>query len=114
MVEFRKRFSEENMAAILEASIPRTEKNGDDEEYSVPPNRGTLILDAACCPADVAYPQDANLLNQAREKLEQTVDEIGKSTGEKKPRMNRQRARRGFLRILNGICSGVCPVSFAV
>ena len=40
-----------------------------------------------------------NLLNQAREKLEQTVDKICESTGEKKPRMYRKRARRDFLRL---------------
>ena len=40
-----------------------------------------------------------NLLNQVREKLEKTVDEICKSTGEKKPRMYRRRARRDFLRL---------------
>ena len=98
LVEFRKRFSEEDMAAILEASVPTLEKK-DDEEDNDSSNGGTLILDATCCPADISYPQDINLLNQAREKLEQTVDEICKSTGRKKPRMYRQRARRDFLRL---------------
>ena len=28
------------------------------------PNGGTLVLDATCCPAGIAYPQDVNLLNQ--------------------------------------------------
>ena len=99
LVAFRKRFSEEDMAAILEASIPRPEKSGNDEDNDDPPNDGTLVLDATCCPTDIAYPQDVNLLNQAREKLEQTVDEICESTGEKKPRMYRKCARRDFLRL---------------
>lgn len=102
LVAFRKRFSEEDMAAILEASIPqpeRPEKDGDGKDDGDPPNGGTLVLDATCCPADIAYPQDVNLLNQAREKLEQTVDEICESTGQKKPRMYRQCARRDFLRL---------------
>lgn len=86
------------MAAILEASIPRPEADDNDDSNDPPDNGGTLILDATCCPADIAYPQDVNLLNQAREKLEQTVDEICKSSGEKKPRIYRQRARRDFLR----------------
>ena len=98
LVEFRKRFSEEDMAQILEASVPTPEKK-DDGEDNDPSNGGTLILDATCCPADIAYPQDINLLSQVREKLEQTVDEICKSTGRKKPRMYRQRARRDFLRL---------------
>ena len=63
------------------------------------PNGGTLVLDATCCPAGIAYPQDVNLLNQKREKLEKTVDEICESTGEKKPRMYHQLARRDFLRL---------------
>ena len=99
LVAFRKRFSEEDMAAILEASIPRPEKSGNDEDNNDPPNGGTLVLDATCCPTDIAYPEDVNLLNQAREKLEQTVDEICESTGEKKPRMYRKCARRDFLRL---------------
>lgn len=99
---FRKRFSEEDIAAILEASIPQPEKaeeEGNDGDEGEPPNSGTLVLDATCCPADIAYPQDVNLLNQAREKLEKTVDEICENTGENKPRMYRRRARRDFLRL---------------
>ena len=97
LVEFRKRLSGEAIEKILEASIPTAEKQ-EEEDGNDPPNGGTLILDATCCPADIAYPQDVNLLSQAREKLEQTIDEICKSTGRKKPRMYRQRARRDFLR----------------
>ncbi|WP_408635065.1 hypothetical protein [Paenibacillus phocaensis] len=32
------------------------------------PNQGTLLVDATCAPADVAYPTDLNLLNEARDK----------------------------------------------
>lgn len=99
LVAFRKRFSEEDLAAILEASIPETRKEDPDHDDGDPPNSGTLILDATCCPADIAYPQDVHLLNQVREKLEQTVDEICKSACKKKPRMYRQRARRDYLRL---------------
>lgn len=98
LVAFRKRFSEEDMMAILEASIPQSEKREGDDDKD-PPNSGTLVLDATCCPADIAYPQDVDLLNQAREQLENTVDEICKTTGHQKPRMYRQRARRDFLRL---------------
>jgi hypothetical protein len=67
MVAFRKRFSPEDIAAILEATIPKEEgqtkeEGGDGEE---PSNKGTLTLDATCCPADIAYPQDIELLNGA-------------------------------------------------
>ena len=99
LVAFRKRFREEDLTAILEASIPQPEKREDDGDNNDPPNSGTLVLDATCCPADIAYPQDVNLLNQAREKLERTVDEICENTGKKKPRMYRWCARRDFLRL---------------
>ena len=100
LVAFRKRFREEDLAEILEASVPKAEKEKDDDtDDDDLPNGGTLVLDATCCPADIAYPQDVNLLNQAREKLEQTVDEICKATGEQRPRMYRRRARRDFLRL---------------
>ncbi len=101
LVAFRKRFSEEDMAVILDASVPKSdvEKKDDSDDGNDPPNSGTLILDATCCPADIAYPQDVNLLNQAREKLEKTVDELCKQTEQKKPRMYRERARRDFLRL---------------
>ena len=100
LVAFRKRFSEEDLAVILEASVPKAEakeKNSDDRND--PPNSGTLVLDATCCPADIAYPHDIDLLNQAREKAEKTVDELCEMTGRKKPRMYRRRARKDYLRL---------------
>ncbi|QCT00993.1 transposase [Paenibacillus algicola] len=36
-------------------------------------NQGTILVDATCAPADVAYPTDLNLLNEAREKLEAII-----------------------------------------
>ena len=99
LVAFRKRFSEEDLAAILEASVPKAEKKEDTDDRNDPPNSGTLVLDATCCPADIAYPQDINLLNQARENAEKTVDELCKITGRKKPRMYRKRARKDYLRL---------------
>ncbi len=101
LVAFRKRFSEEDMAVILEASVPKSEtaEKDDSDDGNDPPNGGTLVLDATCCPADIAYPQDINLLNQAREKAEKTVDELCEQTGWKKPRMYRKRARKDYLRL---------------
>jgi len=100
LVAFRKRFSEEDMAVLLEASVPKPEENKDDpDDKNDRPNSGTLILDATCCPADIAYPQDADLLNQARENVEKTVDELCKQIGQKKPRIYRKRARKDYLRL---------------
>lgn len=101
LVAFRKRFSEKDLAALLEATVPKAEaeEKDDSDDGKDPPNSGTLVLDATCCPADIAYPQDIDLLNQAREKAEQTVDELCELTGQKKPRMYRKRARKDYLRL---------------
>ncbi len=99
MVEFRKRFSEADIAAIMEMTIPG-KKGGDDDDNGTPPdNHGSLLLDATCCPSDIAYPQDIQLLNEAREKAEQTVDDLCKANRRKKPRMRRKQARRSYLRV---------------
>jgi hypothetical protein len=37
-------------------------------------NRGKLILDASCAPADISYPTDLGLLNQARKHTEIIID----------------------------------------
>ncbi|MFE9277887.1 MULTISPECIES: IS5 family transposase [Paenibacillaceae] len=65
------------------------------------PNQGTLLVDATCAPADVAYPTDLNLLNEAREKLEAIIDTlhepvIGQTA---KPRTYREKARKQFLAV---------------
>lgn len=64
-------------------------------------NEGELLLDATCAPADIAYPTDLSLLNQAREKLEKIIDilhepERGKT---RKPRTYRERARKAYLAV---------------
>ena len=101
LAAFRKRFSEQDLAAILEASVPKTERaeKGDSDDGDDPPNSGTLVLDATCCPVDIAYPQDIDLLNQARKNVEKTVDELCEQTGQKKPRMYRRRARKDYLHL---------------
>lgn len=33
-----------------------------------------MIIDASVAPADIAYPTDLNLLNEAREKLKGIID----------------------------------------
>jgi hypothetical protein len=64
-------------------------------------NEGELLLDATCAPADIAYPTDLSLLNQAREKLEAIIDTLHKADCGKtpKPRTYRQRARKAYLAV---------------
>ena len=110
MVEFRRRFPEEAVAAILEASIPKKKRDddksgkpgnqdGDGTQSGKPKNSGTLLMDATCCPADIAFPQDFQLLNHARELLEDIVREISKAHGWKTPRMYSKIARKSFLNL---------------
>ncbi len=39
-------------------------------------NWGTLIIDASCTPADITYPTDLKLLNEARESTERITDDL--------------------------------------
>ena len=45
-----------------------------EEDTAQGTNKGNLILDATCAPADIKYPTDLNLLNEAREKLDEIID----------------------------------------
>ena len=61
-------------------------------------------MDASCAPADIKFPTDLGLLNQAREKSEQLIDQLhghlrSKSGARKKPRSYRQNARRDYLSV---------------
>lgn len=112
LVEFRKRLTEELLIEInrmvVDASHTDDKDNGTPPpsdgqteeriaEGKAPENVGTLILDATVAPQEVAFPQDINLLNQCREKLEQIIAEACRATGEKKPRMYRDKARQDYL-----------------
>ena len=110
MVVFRKRFPEEAVAAILEASIPKKKREDNDSgkpgdpdsgegQKNEPKNGGTLLMDATCCPADISFPQDFQLLNHARELLEDIVREICKAHGWGTPRMYARTARKVFLNL---------------
>lgn len=108
LVEFRKRLTAEILGdindMILEYNTPDDDDDpngspygGGSNESSSEGNSGTLILDATCAPQNIEYPQDINLLNQSREKLEQMIDEICFSYNLRKPRMYREVARGDYL-----------------
>lgn len=82
---------------MKQAQQSKGEKDDDDEP---PKNSGKLILDATCAPADITFPTDLKILNDARVKSESIIDDLHaplKGT-EKKPRTWRKNARRDFLR----------------
>jgi hypothetical protein len=127
MVDFRKRFGQEGLARISEAialasisqatqddrttppdstedidDAPPTDGNApaaQESSQGAKPNSGKLIVDATCAPADIRYPTDVSLLNEAREKTEELIDElhtplVGISP---RPRTYRVKARQAFV-----------------
>ena len=60
-------------------------------------NKGTLTLDATCAPANIRYPQDISLLNEAREKLEAIIYRFCKSYDLSLPRRYSRRVRKDYL-----------------
>ncbi|MCF6094013.1 IS5 family transposase [Microaerobacter geothermalis] len=80
-------------------TMEETESNEESSEST--PNQGKLLLDATCAPADIAYPTDLSLLNEAREKLEEMIDVLhAPHQGKKmKPRTYRRKARQAYLSV---------------
>ena len=133
MVHFRKRFSEEDLkrineliaergkAMVIEAVSSLNDEDdsddlGADEETQISiddfvkpadwpegKNWGTLTIDASCTPADITYPTDLKLLNEARESTERIIDDLCDQHSDlrkrKKPRYDRGRARAIFLSV---------------
>ena len=104
MVEFRKRFSDDVIREINERIFKPTPplKNDDDNNDDTPPpaNSGTLILDTTCAPANIQYPQDLGLCNEAREKTEEMIEAMHKGNrgNTPKPRMDKKKARKDYLK----------------
>ncbi len=120
LVHFRKRVNRELIGQINEAIVKQryendsskqegaadpsdqTGENNDDDEPPSPPNAGQLIVDASCTPADIRYPTDLSLLNEAREHTEQIIDVLYEQVQEQvaqKPRTYRRKARQQYLHI---------------
>jgi hypothetical protein len=78
----------------------KPEKEEKGEEKSEPKNQGKLIVDATCAPADIRYPNDLGILNQAREQTEEIIDSLYepiKDKFPKKPKNYREQARKAYL-----------------
>ena len=100
LVEFRKRYNDYVFWEINESTFrfkdPKNSEAGADL-----PNKGTLILDLTCTPANIKYPQDINLLNEAREKSEEIVEAMHEGNkGEKeKPRLDKKKAKQEYSKV---------------
>ena len=120
LVHFRKRLNLELIGQINEtivktsgensppqqetaaASSDSTGKDNDDDEPPSAANAGQLIVDASCTPADIRYPTDLSLLNEAREHTEHIIDLLYAQVREQvsqKPRTYRCKARQQYLHI---------------
>ena len=78
MVYFRKHLTPEVLGEINEMilnTVRQPDKQDDDEDDpGRGGNSGTMIVDATCAPSNIRYPQDASLLNEARENTEKLLD----------------------------------------
>jgi hypothetical protein len=106
MVHFRSRFGEKeyqriNSEIIRQATGTQEVQKEDEQDKKPPGNEGKLLVDATCTPADITYPTDLKLLNEAREKTEGAIDKLhAPFAGEtKKPRTYRQKARKQYLAV---------------
>src|SRR5688500_5750099 len=80
----------------------QTRKKKDSDAKNESTNRGKLIVDATCAPADITYPTDLGLLNRARVHTEKILDILYKQIKEKihkKPRTYRNLARKDYLAV---------------
>ena len=114
MVHCRKWFSLEVLNTVNEKICPVNEKDKGDGSPSPQSqadkqssqqkklkNKGKLIVDATCSPADIRYPTDLSLLNQAREKTEEIIGTFYKPLkgAIQQPRTYRVKAHRQYLSI---------------
>ena len=75
-------------------------KTSDDGIAKEDTHKGTLTFDATCAPANIRYPQDISLLNEAREKLETMICRFCKCYGLKLPRRYRNVPEKSILHLL--------------
>jgi hypothetical protein len=67
-------------------------------EEGIEIHKGKILFDATCCPQDIAYPTDLDLLSDAREKAEELIDIAYRKSGLiDKPRTYRKKARKLYL-----------------
>jgi transposase len=94
--------NERMVEKMRELTPVKPEKKKDSDAKNESPNRGKLIIDATCAPADITYPTDLGLLNKARVHTEKIIDILYKQLkGQipKKPRTYRNLARKDYLAV---------------
>jgi len=131
MTHFRKRFDKEMLIEINESIVQGARDEAAHQEVSaehnrgndsdtdgddLPSNNGKLIADATCTPADIAYPTDLSLVNEARDKSEEIIDAMhAPFIGIRpKPRTYRQKARKAYLAVAKQKKSGARKIRKAL
>jgi transposase, IS5 family len=110
LVHFRQRITIELVNKINRKMVSNAEESIEEEtvkkkvlgEKSEETNRGRLILDATCVPADISYPTDLGILNQARKQTEKSIDilyDALENKTNKKPKTYRESARKDYLEV---------------
>lgn len=117
-VDIRKQLGLELINAInekivsLKTKMVSGQEGGKDNDISSPSSdkkeegsgeethKGKIIFDATCCPQDIAYPTDLDLLSDSREKAEELIDFLYRPSLHKtKPRTYRRTARKLYLQV---------------
>ena len=106
MVHFRKRLTPSIVGEINEMIIKNAEKEDTNEDDGnsgpggSPETDGTLIVDATCAPSNIKYPQDIELLNEARENTEDMITELHDPKDGRKPRTYKMQAHKDYLNMV--------------
>ncbi len=77
-------------------------KKKEETEVEEPQNKGKVIFDATCAPADISYPNDLGVLNQTRKQTEKIINSLHKNRKnklDKKPRTYKNKARKDYLKV---------------
>ena len=124
MTHFRKRLPAEVINRFNEKIIELSRKDSlpDDDpppesggkpdsapQEPKPENAGTILMDATFAPADIKYPTDLNLVNDAREVTERLIDQLRQQQANPspRPRTKPQICRRRYLEIIKHPKCGV-------
>ena len=131
MTHFRKRFDKDILGDINEKIVKTAMKdieNNDNcssegkkdssykDDNEPPSNEGKLIADATCTPADISYPTDLSLLNEAREKSEEIIDAMHEPFAgvRRKPRTYRRKGRKAYLAVAKQKKPGIKKIRKAI
>lgn len=63
-------------------------------------HQGSIKIDATCCDAEVKYPTDIEVLNDARDVSERLIDRLCALSGTPQPRTYRKKARHKYLTVI--------------